>query len=117
MGILDDKAVADHRRRQRHRRARRRSRRSVEGARLLLCDVNDEPGEARRGRARGAGGSAVYAHCDVTDEAEVEAVVGRAVEELGAARRRLQLRRASSARSATSATPRSRTGSASSTST
>lgn len=54
-----------------------------EGARLLLCDVNDEQGEAVADELRGAGGSAAYAHCDVTDEAQVEAVVGRAGDELG----------------------------------
>jgi NAD(P)-dependent dehydrogenase (short-subunit alcohol dehydrogenase family) len=43
----------------------------AEGARLLLCDVNDEKGEAV---AAGIDGAA-YMHCDVTDEDSVKAAV------------------------------------------
>ena len=49
-----------------------------EGARLLLSDVSDEPGEALAGEL-----GAVYQSCDVTDESAVEALVKRAVDELG----------------------------------
>ena len=82
MGILDDKAVLITGAASGIGRATAIEA-QLEGARLLLCDVNDEQGEAVADELRGAGGSAVYAHCDVTDEAQVEAVVGRAVEELG----------------------------------
>jgi NAD(P)-dependent dehydrogenase (short-subunit alcohol dehydrogenase family) len=53
---------------------------SAEGARLLLADVNDEQGEAV---AAEIGESASYVHCDVTDEASVEAAVAAAVSTLG----------------------------------
>jgi NAD(P)-dependent dehydrogenase (short-subunit alcohol dehydrogenase family) len=82
MGILDDKAVLITGAASGIGRATAIEAQQ-EGARLLLCDVNDEQGEAVADELRGAGGSAVYAHCDATDEAQVEAVVGRAVEELG----------------------------------
>jgi NAD(P)-dependent dehydrogenase (short-subunit alcohol dehydrogenase family) len=81
MGILDDKAVLITGAASGIGRATAIEAQQ-EGARLLLCDVNDEQGEAVADELRGAGGSAVYARCDVTDEAQVEAVVGRAVEEL-----------------------------------
>ena len=53
---------------------------SAEGARLVLCDVNDEQGRAL---AEEIGDGATYVHCDVTDEASVEAAVAAAVEALG----------------------------------
>jgi NAD(P)-dependent dehydrogenase (short-subunit alcohol dehydrogenase family) len=52
---------------------------AAEGARLLLCDVNDEQGEAEAAAIDGA----TYLHCDVTDEASVQAAVKAAVSELG----------------------------------
>lgn len=52
---------------------------AAEGARLLLTDVNDEKGEAVAAAIDGA----VYQHCDVTDEASVQAAVERTVSELG----------------------------------
>ena len=52
----------------------------AEGARLLLADVNDEQGEAV---AAELGEGASYVHCDVTDEASVQAVVAATVSELG----------------------------------
>lgn len=47
----------------------------AEGARLLLCDVNDEKGEAV---AAGIDGAA-YMHCDVTDEVAVAAAVAATI--------------------------------------
>jgi NAD(P)-dependent dehydrogenase (short-subunit alcohol dehydrogenase family) len=44
----------------------------AQGARLVLCDVNDELGE---GVATEIGDAASYRHCDVTDEAAVQAAV------------------------------------------
>jgi NAD(P)-dependent dehydrogenase (short-subunit alcohol dehydrogenase family) len=49
-----------------------------EGARLLLADVSDEPGAALAAEL-----NALYQSCDVTDESAVEALVKRAVDELG----------------------------------
>jgi NAD(P)-dependent dehydrogenase (short-subunit alcohol dehydrogenase family) len=47
----------------------------AEGARLLLCDVNDEKGEAV---AAGIDGAA-YVHCDVTAEDSVKAAVAATI--------------------------------------
>jgi NAD(P)-dependent dehydrogenase (short-subunit alcohol dehydrogenase family) len=44
---------------------------AAEGAKLLLCDVNDEAGEAEAAAIDGA----EFLHCDVTDEVSVEAAV------------------------------------------
>lgn len=54
-----------------------------EGARLALCDVSDETGEAVVKEIRDAGGTASYLRCDVTDESEVEALVRGAIDDLG----------------------------------
>jgi NAD(P)-dependent dehydrogenase (short-subunit alcohol dehydrogenase family) len=51
-----------------------------EGARLLLCDVDDEGGEAV---AAELGEAAGYRNCDVTDEAAVQAAVAATISELG----------------------------------
>jgi len=53
---------------------------SAEGARLLLADVDDEQGEAV---AAEIGDGASYVHCDVTDEASVQAAVAATVSTLG----------------------------------
>jgi NAD(P)-dependent dehydrogenase (short-subunit alcohol dehydrogenase family) len=55
----------------------------VEGARLLLADVDDAEGEALAQEITGQGGTATYAPCDVTDEAAVAGVVAQARERLG----------------------------------
>jgi len=55
----------------------------AEGARLLLSDVNAQDGEALAAEIGEQGGTAVFAPCDVTREAEVEALVARATQELG----------------------------------
>ena len=52
----------------------------AEGATLLLSDVNAEQGEAL---ASELGERATFAACDVTSEAEVEALIAGAVEERG----------------------------------
>jgi NAD(P)-dependent dehydrogenase (short-subunit alcohol dehydrogenase family) len=51
----------------------------AEGARLVLSDVNEGEGEAVASQA----GDAVFQACDVTDEAQVEALVRRAVDDFG----------------------------------
>lgn len=53
---------------------------AAEGAKLLLCDVNAEKGEAV---AAAIGGDAVYRDCDVTDEAQVEAAVKATIDAHG----------------------------------
>jgi NAD(P)-dependent dehydrogenase (short-subunit alcohol dehydrogenase family) len=53
---------------------------AAEGAKLLLCDVNAEKGEAV---AAAIGGGAVYRNCDVTDEAQVEAAVKATIDAHG----------------------------------
>lgn len=82
MGILDDKAVLITGAASGIGRATAVEA-HAEGARLLLSDVDDAQGEAVAQEIAGAGGTAVYASCDVTDEASVEALVGRCAEELG----------------------------------
>jgi NAD(P)-dependent dehydrogenase (short-subunit alcohol dehydrogenase family) len=52
---------------------------AAEGAKLLLCDVDDAQGEAEAAAIDGA----TFQHCDVTDEASVEAAVKAAVDEFG----------------------------------
>ncbi len=45
------------------------------GARVMVSDVNDELGEALAAEIRDAGGEALYQHCDVTDEAQVQSLM------------------------------------------
>ena len=52
---------------------------AAEGARLLLTDVDEEKGEAVAAAIDGA----VFQHCDVTDEASVQAAVERTISEFG----------------------------------
>jgi 2,5-dichloro-2,5-cyclohexadiene-1,4-diol dehydrogenase 1 len=54
-----------------------------EGARLLLSDIDAKSGEALAAEIAAKGGSAAFAQCDVTIEAEVEALVARASAEYG----------------------------------
>lgn len=56
----------------------------VEGARLLLADIDDGAGKALAEEINGDGGTAAYVTCDVTDEASVEAAVAMTSEEYGA---------------------------------
>ena len=54
-----------------------------EGARVLVCDTDEAGGERVAGEIRAAGGTVLFARVDVTREADVEAMVKRAVAELG----------------------------------
>jgi NAD(P)-dependent dehydrogenase (short-subunit alcohol dehydrogenase family) len=56
---------------------------AAEGAALLLSDVDAARGEAVAAEIRSSGGTAAFAACDVTDEAQVEALVARAREDGG----------------------------------
>lgn len=79
MGLLDDKAILITGAASGIGRATAQEA-HAEGARLLLADVNDEQGESV---AAEIGDGASYVHCDVTDEASVQAAVAGAVSELG----------------------------------
>jgi glucose 1-dehydrogenase len=53
----------------------------AEGARVTVCDIDDERGNAT---ARTLGGNAHYLHCDVGDAAQVDQLIGTVVERHGA---------------------------------
>ena len=53
------------------------------GAKVVVSDMNDEAGEALVAEIKAAGGEAVYQHCDVTDEAQVQALMSAAAEAFG----------------------------------
>jgi len=52
------------------------------GARVVLGDIQDEAGESMAA-ALGGAGHAIFRHCNVTNEAEVEALVEAAIAEFG----------------------------------
>jgi len=54
-----------------------------EGAKLVLADVDERSGEETARLVREGGGEAVHVTCDVTDSAQVEALVASAVERFG----------------------------------
>ena len=54
-----------------------------EGARVVLGDINDEGGEQVAEGLRAEGLEAIYLHCDATSEADVQRLVGYAVDEYG----------------------------------
>jgi len=56
---------------------------AAEGARVMLADVDDEPGEAAAAEIRGAGGEAAFVHADVTRSADAEAMVAATVGQFG----------------------------------
>lgn len=53
------------------------------GARVVVSDMNDEPGESLVREIRDAGGDAIYQHCDVTDENQVKALMEAAAAAFG----------------------------------
>jgi NAD(P)-dependent dehydrogenase (short-subunit alcohol dehydrogenase family) len=53
-----------------------------QGARVVLGDIQDQAG-AELAEALGGSGTAIFRHCNVTSEAEVEALVDAAVSEFG----------------------------------
>jgi NAD(P)-dependent dehydrogenase (short-subunit alcohol dehydrogenase family) len=55
-----------------------------EGGSVVLADVQNGPCEALAKEIRAGGGQALYVSCDVTQAAEVEALVSRTVSEFGA---------------------------------
>ena len=54
-----------------------------EGARVLVCDTDEPGGERVAGEIREAGGTGSFLRVDVTREADVRAMLKRAVSELG----------------------------------
>jgi NAD(P)-dependent dehydrogenase (short-subunit alcohol dehydrogenase family) len=57
---------------------------AAEGAKVLLCDVLDDEGEAVAQAIRDDGNAAHYRHLDVTNEADWQAAIEFAVQEFGA---------------------------------
>jgi NAD(P)-dependent dehydrogenase (short-subunit alcohol dehydrogenase family) len=53
------------------------------GARVVVSDVSDDPGEQLVAEINAAGGQAVYQHCDVTDEEQVQELMRFAAETYG----------------------------------
>ncbi|MFN7054059.1 glucose 1-dehydrogenase [Hyphomonas sp.] len=53
------------------------------GAAVVIADILDAEGEALAAALSAAGHRAVYQHCDVSREADIEAAVARAVHEFG----------------------------------
>ena len=53
------------------------------GAAVLVCDVQDAAGEETVARIAAQGGKAVFQHCDVSDPAQVKAMVAAAVTTFG----------------------------------
>jgi NAD(P)-dependent dehydrogenase (short-subunit alcohol dehydrogenase family) len=54
-----------------------------EGSRVVLADVQDERGTAATSEVTDAGGEALFVHTDVSDAAQVEALVARTVQRFG----------------------------------
>lgn len=54
-----------------------------EGAAVIMGDINDENGQAAARAIRDAGGQAIFAHCDVSSQDEVAALVAAAVAKHG----------------------------------
>ncbi|TNF36308.1 MAG: SDR family oxidoreductase [Gammaproteobacteria bacterium] len=54
-----------------------------EGAKVVVADFNTEAGEATVQRIREAGGEAVFVHGDVSDEAQVQATIQKALDSFG----------------------------------
>ena len=53
------------------------------GAKVMVSDLNDEQGEAVAQAIRDDGGEAAYHHCDVTDPAQVEALMAATADAFG----------------------------------
>ncbi len=54
-----------------------------EGAKVVVADISDELGEGVAAAIRGHGGEAIFVHTDVSDEAQVRALVAATVERFG----------------------------------
>ncbi len=56
---------------------------AAEGARVVLADLNDQAGQTIAADIEAAGGTAAYVHADVTERAEVKAMIGAATTTYG----------------------------------
>ncbi len=56
---------------------------AAEGARVVVSDINDEMGNETVRLITDAGGTAVFVHCDVSDEESVKALVDAALNHYG----------------------------------
>ena len=56
---------------------------ALEGASVVLADINDALGEERAEALRAEGYEARYIHADATDEAQVTALVRQTIEHFG----------------------------------
>jgi NAD(P)-dependent dehydrogenase (short-subunit alcohol dehydrogenase family) len=54
-----------------------------EGAAVVIADLNSQDGESTVAECAALGGRAVYQHTDVTSEADIKALIARAVKEFG----------------------------------
>jgi NAD(P)-dependent dehydrogenase (short-subunit alcohol dehydrogenase family) len=54
-----------------------------EGALVSLSDLKDDAGQAVTNRITASGGKALYTHCDVSSEADVDAMIQQTVEHFG----------------------------------
>ena len=54
-----------------------------EGAKVAIADTDDADGEKVRARIEKSGGKAIYAHCDVSDAAQVNEAIARTVKAFG----------------------------------
>ena len=53
------------------------------GVRVMVCDINDENGEAVVAGIRAKGGTAEYCHCDIMQTEQINALIARTVEVFG----------------------------------
>jgi NAD(P)-dependent dehydrogenase (short-subunit alcohol dehydrogenase family) len=56
---------------------------AARGAKVVVSDMNDEPGRALVEEIIANGGEAIYQHCDVTDATKVEALMAAAADAFG----------------------------------
>ena len=53
------------------------------GVRVMVCDINDENGEAVAAGIRARGGTAEYCHCDILQTEQIDRLIARTVEVFG----------------------------------
>ncbi|ATE65823.1 SDR family NAD(P)-dependent oxidoreductase [Rhizorhabdus dicambivorans] len=58
---------------------------ALEGAAVMLCDLQRAAGEAAAAAIRDAGGEAAFTVCDISDEAAVDALVRQTIDRFGKA--------------------------------
>jgi NAD(P)-dependent dehydrogenase (short-subunit alcohol dehydrogenase family) len=56
---------------------------ATEGCAVVVADVNEETGQQVTGELKSSGGQAAFALCDVSDSAQVRAMIGLATQEFG----------------------------------